>query len=63
MDGRALIEAYEAVAAEFYAETGICAPGKDIPAAVGGGAKTDPMYRQGAWDVWNMLKDKGDSNA
>lgn len=49
-------ESFELLAAKFNKDTGIVAPGKDIAAAVGSDPKTNPTYRQGAWDVWNMLQ-------
>jgi len=43
--------AYEEAATQFYKDTGFMAPGKDMPAAFGGGADYDES-RQGAWRVW-----------
>ncbi len=58
IDGQVLTAAFEAVAAQFYRETGIMAPGKSMAAAEGEHPKSDHRYRQGAWDVWNMMKEK-----
>lgn len=61
MDYKALMEAHEKNMDEFVRDTGIVPPGRDIPAAVGTGPKTEILYRQGAWDVWvTMLKRKAD---
>lgn len=61
-DGKSLNEAYEQVAAEFYRETGIMAPGKDDPTGRIGlppdiEIHDSYAYRCGAWDVWNKLKE------
>ena len=49
------IDRYEALAAEFYNDTGAMAPGKDVSPA-DNGPKTGLGYRQGAWDVWKSMR-------
>ena len=46
-------EAFEVQAAEFYYDTGMMAPGKDQPAAMGG---PEIEVRQAAWRVWCTLR-------
>lgn len=58
MYGQTLMQAFEKVALEFYEDTGIIAPGKNVPAAMDNCPQTDIMYRQGAWDCWNRLHEK-----
>lgn len=43
-------ESFERLAAEFYRETGILAPGKDQPAAMGGHLSDEE--REKAWRMW-----------
>jgi hypothetical protein len=46
-------EEYEQLAEEFYRKTGLMAPGKDVPAAMGLQDKAE------TWQKWNLfLKDK-----
>ena len=44
------LESFERRADEFFADTGLMAPGKDVPAAVGG-ASNDEL-RWIAWRAW-----------
>jgi hypothetical protein len=48
-------ERYERLAAEFYRETGIMAPGKDSPAATG---PFDEKARWAAWANWLESPDR-----
>ena len=43
-------EDFERLAAEFYAETGVMAPGKDVPAAMGDYSTRD--LREQLWNLW-----------
>ena len=43
-------ERFERLAALFYAETGMMAPGKDVPAAAGEGPTFNE--RMARWDAW-----------
>lgn len=45
------LERFERLATEFYQETGMLAPGKDSPAAIGGDDEDD-RRRAEAWVVW-----------
>lgn len=45
---------YEALAAEFFRETGIMAPGKDVPASMG---MMEPRERFEQW--WDWLEKRG----
>ena len=42
-------ERFERTAARFRTETGLVAPGKDIPSAAGTTEETEPLYRMEAW--------------
>lgn len=42
-------ERYERLTEEFYRETGMMAPGKDVPAAMG---SSDDRTRFNAWYEW-----------
>ena len=44
-------ERFERLAAEFYRDTGIMAPGKDQPAGMGGSPSLEE--RCAAWDKWH----------
>jgi len=43
-------EQYEQLAAEFYRDTGMMAPGKDVPAAMG--CIWSPRERFEKWNEW-----------
>jgi len=45
-------ERYERLAKQFKRDTGLLAPGKDAPAAVGADPEYDTTYRQQEWDKW-----------
>lgn len=45
-----MVERYEAEAATFYTETGVLAPGKDAPAAMGGYDADEVRHK--LWRVW-----------
>lgn len=47
---RDALERFEIDAAAFYKETGMMAPGKDLPAAMGAG--DDRRARHKAWGEW-----------
>lgn len=43
---------YDALAAAFYRQTGVMAPGKDLPAALADTEVGDDVYRARRWRVW-----------
>ena len=45
-------DAYEELAAQFSKDTGLMAPGKDVPAAVGADPIYNYEYRVQEWKKW-----------
>ena len=43
---------YEELARQFKKDTGLLAPGKDAPSAVGGDPDYNPTHRREEWDKW-----------
>jgi len=54
-------EELEALAKQFRAETGLLAPFKDAPAAVGNDPAYNQKHRQEEWDKWFHSKYGGSS--
>lgn len=53
LHGETSIERFERIAAQFYSDTGLLAPGKDAPAA---GNQPDHPERRAAYDTWINAK-------
>lgn len=45
-------EAFEMAAERFHDETGIMAPGKDLPAAMADSENSDFQVRMNRWETW-----------
>lgn len=46
------LEEFENTAEQFYIETGLLAPGKDVPALRAGDLRYDHDMRRKRWDEW-----------
>ena len=54
-DGESINDLYERTAAQFFADTGLLAPGKDSPAAFG----DNDQERRARWEAWRQERHDG----